>query len=455
MAGLTDLPLEIVDLILRNSKESLATLTRVYKSMHRFSQPLLYEEILIKEDHGDEAYVRIDLLLRTILERPALARLIKRIQFRTCGSRWRPMEYQLSRATIHLARSRIRQDGFPYPDMWIEEMEKGVGSVAVTVLLSQLHKLESLEMGGSFQSHLLGLMFKHVLSYAELTTTMSTFGNLKEINLNPGSASPRAGILKLDEVKSLFGLPSMQSLSFLAIDVDKLVQGGPCNQNLTSLSLHNSQIREESLTQMLAMVPNLKSLSCCLWCDPEPIVYDIHSPFLDCEILGKALEHTRLIEHLAISIKFFTSSALEVDWGGAYEEGEEWGIRGNIGSLTHMKHLKSLEIPIVVLLGWVVSEFTSKLADVLPRNLDHLLLRNDLNYFQKYEWNQEACLGVLSEYMGTLEPRSASLGKITVKLKDCAPEERWDQDAYDKMNLICREAKVLCSFDPPKVDPYR
>ena len=454
MAGLTDLPLEIVDLVLHNSKESLASLTRVSRSLHRSSQPLLYEEIVITEDCGERAYSYIDLLLQTVLERPALALLIKHIRFKNSWSRWKPAKYQFSQATINLARKIVHPDRFPDPDMWIEQMQKGVAPVAVAVLLSRLHRLETVELGRGFQCHLLGLMFEHALSHAGPTKAMSTFRHLKQIELDPGSPSPRGGILKLDEVKTLFGLPSVKGLSFLAMDMDGPFQGGPCNVNLTSLSLPNSQIREESFQQVLAMSPNLKSLKCCLWCDPEPFGHDMRSPFLDCEVLGKALEYTRFIEHLSMSVKFFTSSALEVDWGGAYEQDDEWGIKGNIGSLTHLKHLKSLEIPTIVLLGWVVSEFTPRLADILPRNMNHLLLRNDLNYFYKYQWNQEACLDLLSEYLDAPRTRLASLEKITVKLKDCDPEERWDQKAYDKLKSICEQAGVLCSFDPSKVDTY-
>ena len=456
MAELADMPMEIVQLILQYSKESLASLTRVCKSMHGFSQPLLYEEILIMGDRGEDAYVCIDLLLRTVLERPTLASLVRRIQFWSNELRRKPIAYRLSRATTNLARITILLDEFPDLDMWMEDIQKGGSSVAVALLLSQLHAIETVELGEIFQNHFLGLMFEQALSYVGSSKRMSTFRHLKQIELDPGAFSPRAGALKLDDMKSMFMLPSMQNVSFSITDMDTFSGHGLRSTTLRSLSLYNSQIREESLGQILAIVPNLKSLNCCLWHDPQPFHgHDFRSPFLDCELLGQALKHTRSIEHLSISIKFFTYTALEVDWGGAYEEGEEWGIKGNIGSLTHLKHLKSLEIPTVVLQGWVVSEFSPILADVLPRSLNHLLLRNDLNYFYKYEWNQEACLELLAEYMVALKPRSANLEKITVKLKDCAPDERWSQDAYDKLRLICGEAKVLCSFDPPTVGTIR
>lgn len=197
----------------------------------------------------------------------------------------------------------------------------------------------------------------------------------------------------------------------------------------------------------MVLVPNLKSLSCGLWCETESI--NDHSSFLDCEALGKALKHTRLLEHLVISVKFFTSSAMEVDWGGAYEKGEHWGIKGSLGSLTDLAHLKSFEVPIVVLLGWVVSSSAPQLADILPRTLRQLLLRNDLNFFYKYEWHQKACLDRLSGYLGRLGADAVSLEGITVILKDCPPEDRWDQDARRELKSLYREAGVSCTFDPP------
>ena len=447
MARLGDLPPEMLELIFSSGRENLTALMSVCKSIHRVSELLLYEEIVMMWDDCMQPASSIDLLLRSVLEQPKLALLIKHIRLRNKGNpAFKPARCQLSREVMDHAGNIVRHDRFPSPGTWTREMQKGCVPIVVAFLLSRLQKLETLELGVKYQSVYLGDMFKHALSHSDSLASISTFRQLKRVELSPEAYSPRAGILGLEETMSFLRLPSMQSLSFLALDGQGFRHSGPCNQILRTLDLHHSQIREDSLERLLAVVPNLKSFRCSLWCDPEPI--DDRSPFLDCEALGKALKHIRLIEHLAVSVKFFTSSAMEVDWGGAYEKGEHWGIKGNIGSLSELVHLKSLEVPIVVLLGWAVSYSAPQLADILPKNLRQLLLKNDLNFFYKYEWDQQACLDRLSEYL-RLQTCSASLDEITVRLRDCAPEDRWDQDAKKELRLLCGEAGVSCVFDPP------
>ncbi len=448
MAKLTEMPQEIVELILLSERKDLTAFMRICKSIHTLSEPLLYTEILITWDDCLKPKPSIELLLRTILERPNLASLIKRIRFRNgLDPAARPANHHLSQDVLDLARNSIRLDRFPSSDTWIQGMQEGSVPIIVAFLLSRLHKIETLEIGIKFQSVQLVDMFTHALSDSGASKSISRFRYLKKVKLNPEAYSPRAGILVLDEVLSLFRLPSMQSLSFLVLDGYRPSHRGPCNPMIEVLELRHSQIREETLEHLLSMVPNLKSLNCGLWCETEPI--DDHSSFLDCEALSKALKHTRLLEHLVISINFFASSAMEVDWGGAYEKGEHWGIKGSLGSLTDLAHLKSIEVPIVVLLGWVVSSSAPQLADILPRTLRQLLLRNDLNYFYKYEWDQQACLDRLSEYLGRLKTDAVSLDGITVRLRDCPPEDRWDQDGKKKLELLCSEAGVSCTFDPP------
>ncbi len=260
-------------------RKDLTAFMRICKSINTLSEPLLYTEILITWDDCLKPKPSIELLLRTLLERPNLASLIKRIRFRNgLDPAARPANHQLSQDVLDLARNSIRLDRFPSSDTWIQGMQEGSVPIIVAFLLSRLHKI--------------------------------------------------------------------------------------------------------------------------------------------------------------------------VDWGGAYEKGEHWGIKGSLGSLTDLAHLKSIEVPIVVLLGWVVSSSAPQLADILPRTLRQLLLRNDLNYFYKYEWDQQACLDRLSEYLGRLKTDAVILDGITVRLRDCPPEDRWDQDEKKKLELLCSEAGVSCTFDP-------
>ena len=448
MARLTDLPVEIVDLVLQSCRNLLTALMRVCKSIHKIAEPLLYSEILMRWDDCVQPSSSINLLLRTVLKRPQLALLIKHVRLRNSAKAvLKPANNQLAEDTIGDAWLVMCVDKFPSPDIWEQQMRSRSVPVVVAFLLSRLHRLETLELGAKFQSIFLGLMFGHALACSDPSSSISTFRHLTQVELTNEACSPKAGTLMTDQIISIFRLPSIKSMSFLALDEYGSSHMAPYNSVLRSLNLHHSQIREDTLERLLAATPNLTSLKCGFWCDPEPM--DGRSSFLNCAALGRALRHARSIEYLAISVKFFTSSAMEVDWGGAYEKGEHWGIKGSIGSLKELTHLKSLEIPIVVLLGWVATTSAPQFADVLPGQLRQLLLRNDLNFFYKYEWNQQACLDNLTNYLGSLKICGASLEEIVIRLKDCAPEDRWDQDTRNALGWLCRAVNVSCTFDPP------
>lgn len=65
---------------------------------------------------------------------------------------------------------------------------------------------------------------------------------------------------------------------------------------------------------------------------------------------------------------------------------EHWEFMGSIESLKAFKCLRRLEVPISCLLGWSLIE-SAFLHEILPTNLRHLVLRDDLAVWPDNEWS--------------------------------------------------------------------
>jgi len=111
------------------------------------------------------------------------------------------------------------------------------------------------------------------------------------------------------------------------------------------------------------------------------------------------------VEHLAISIRFVSSTALGISNGGASECGRGangdwtvlWGIKGSIGSLKNLTALKSLEIPLPLLLDWYVNQ-AKPLAELLSDSLVELRFRADLSHWGLFKWDVLAVLDLIDCY---------------------------------------------------------
>lgn len=455
MAVFNDLPPEIIELVLswrqsssyRQSREELLALSYVSRSLHKSTNPVLYKEIWI--EWGEPSLYG---LFGSLLKRPQLASYVGIIRFISPGrTQYRrdptwDHDAWLEEEVLQLGRDFVLTAQLPRPKEWVRDLEQGRYLAIVALLIAQLHKVKYLQIEERFLSNHLGAMFDHALSPRVPTIAgISSFQCLERVVYGPEQRYTMPNMISIDSMTSLFRLPSIHSLSASVVDTDSFFSHEPLKSKMTALDLH-SHIREETLKQLLAMTPNLKSLKCGLWIDAEP--HDNHSSFLDCKALGGALKQVRCLEHLTVSVKFFATVAMEVDSGGAKENGEHWGISGSVGPLTRFTQLESLEVPFVVLLGWVTSPTGPRLADILPPNLRRLLLSNDLNFFHKYEWDQESCRYQLSEYLDEFKAHTPKLEELTVTLKDCAPDERWDDDTRHELELLCQRVGILCIIEP-------
>ncbi|KAI9879070.1 MAG: hypothetical protein M1830_009711, partial [Pleopsidium flavum] len=462
MATIANLPLELVQLILSyTQRKDLVILSCVCKSLQRLMVPLLYQEVRWTWDTAAGRNPPIHLLLRSILERPTLASYIEHIEFR--GSQppsvWtREDHMELKADEWKLVTDVICAAQLPSEELWIRELKKGNADAFVALLISQLANLQSLELGFEFQkdSRFVGIMLKQMLFSSSPTAMLSSFSRLQRVACCTDFATGEHACtdceyngrfwpipIDFDQILALFYLPSIQSITVFMPDPDDFAWPSerPYTSTLTSLVLHHSEAKEETLEQLLSVTPHLKTLEYNFWCEVEPAIHK--SQYLTCDKLSRALEHIRAtIEHLVISVCFFS--------GVIWEVVPPCGIKGDIGSLRRFEALHSLEVPLVVLLGWSSSS-TIRLADILPKNMRQLCIRDDLTYFWNWEWTERACLDRMLAYLVDWRTHAPNLDRIALRLES---DEELPEEPRRELGAMCERAGVVCDITKLRLDLY-
>ncbi|KAI9877136.1 MAG: hypothetical protein M1830_004711 [Pleopsidium flavum] len=454
----THLPVELWDLILHHvAQKDLATLNSVCETLHILTEPLLYAEIRWTEGEPSEVSQRsprIHLLLRSILNRPELAFHIKHAHFRSyfvfmhweqpnlipslwqddgVGSGFTPKEMATAEGLIERAKLCPKKE-------WREELQRGASDVIIAILLSQLSKLERLDLevpGQTDERPLVGSIFRQALTSAPSALGLPRFESLKAVDVSVDGRNIYCFHPKIDfdtQVASLFDLPAVESLTISWLAPEPPIWPGrqPITPTLTTLIFKNSRLDENILGQLLAATPNLKRLEC-------PLAYDVEiDEYCRCAKLRSALEQIETtIESLTISVKFWSSGEKDETWG-LYP-----GVVGSIGSMKEYTRLKHLEMPLVVLLGWY-PDYAPWLWDVLPEQLETICCRDDMTIFETYKWSREEMLEEFTDYLSG----ASVLKEFTLSLR----EARWGERYDSELRQVCEAAGVACrivAIKPP------
>ncbi len=449
MATFANLPVEMVQSTLFHTRrKDLLTLLYVCKSLRRLTLPLLYQEIRWTSDTSSGRNPPILLLLRSILERPKLASYVEHIEFQ--GSKppsvWTNEDHpDLTADELKLAIDVICTSQLPSEKLWIQELENGNADAFVALLLLQLSNLQSFARGFDFQrdSKFVGTMLKHTLFSSPPAAVLSSFRVLQRIEYSADMDITVHDVpsftVDFDQIVPLFYLPSIQSINMVMPDPDVFTwpSARPCTSTLTMLVLRFSHVKEEALEQLLSVTPSLRTLRYDFDCDVEPP--NDKSCHFDGAKLSCALEHVKAtIEDLAISVHFYSIVAIEVENGSEY-----WGIRGNLDSLRHFQILQSLEVPLIVLLGWSSSSKV-RLADVLPQQIRQLCIKDDMADFCNYEWTVRAGLDRIHDYLEDWRSHAPNLECVTLTLR--ASGVRWGEKPQRELRTMCERAGVACDI---------
>ena len=120
---------------------------------------------------------------------------------------------------------------------------------------------------------------------------------------------------------------------------------------------------------------------------------NIRKVYLDCTKLGHALQSVKLsLEILVIDIVFLSSTAFQD------HRLSDWGTTGDLGLLNNYAKLKTLDVPLMVLLGWAPHPEV-RLASVLPSGLHHLRCTNYMAGLGDWKWTDEAVMAQFQDYL--------------------------------------------------------
>ena len=438
MASFLYLPPELSQaiLVLLDTRER-SRLSRSSKSFHKALVPQLYCSIDWNWKQPPFRQPPLYLFLRSILENSALGNYIEEICLES-SPRAKPstiwsME-EASQTTGYnsgLVLRAIQATGLPSPSSWIQAVKDGVTDACVALLLSQAPYLKSLRLGYEFQvmSVFTGAILKH--SLVPPGGCPRRFPRLRHVEccIEEGLRSRgiwyltytrgRSQLEILDSIDinlllSFFYLENIEDLTLFMPEPLSFSWPGrpPTASNLTSLTLHHSEAKEETLESVLATTPQLSTLNYNLKVDIDGFPKN-KSTFVTSNKIGRALQSVAsTLERLNISVGFFTRSGGDVFACHYPGHPTGWGIKNSIGSLKNFTYLQELDITTGVLLGFDIQS-APPLAAILPKSLCHVTLRDEVACLRTNPWSDKQLLSVLRDFLPMWKETTPDLQSFT------------------------------------------
>ena len=183
-----------------------------------------------------------------------------------------------------------------------------------------------------------------------------------------------------------------------------------CLGNLQSITLRQSFMDPEALEKTLEAAPGLRTLRYDMLCDIDTDrryrFLERPHPVVDARKLGAALRASQHSLHcLHVRLTWLDTGHCNIRDGNIPDliTSLNWGLLGSLGSLDSFRQLKTIELPIVLLLGFTDNQFLN-LADLLPQSLQQLHLHDDLVKWERCPWTPQK---ILAQIGGLLEQGEA------------------------------------------------
>ncbi|PVH81710.1 hypothetical protein DL98DRAFT_531047 [Cadophora sp. DSE1049] len=334
---------------------------------------------------------RVHLFLRSVLNRPYLASLVKSLQFMApltpsgdadeClpfwGSKTLPPQSGFSQVEMAAALSLVEDLKLVSRQEWRSGFRQGRCDVVLALLLSRLSEIESLEIRlRSFSEGppMIGHMIYHVLSPKD-NPRLPSFRALKSVSASVDHFDEDCASFPPDQmsylydfnrdVAPLFQLPYVEKLSLDWVEpITMPLRNQPVCSALTTLLLREGNISAEFLQKLLRSTPKLKTLEF----DVLSRMYEtrdgqdlIVSRPLSAKTLGSALNQVcSTLERLVVGFSTYGGN----DSDDRLQENDF--IAGKVGRMKQFGKLRHLEMPIHLLIRPGLSH---RLEDVLPDQL--------------------------------------------------------------------------------------
>ena len=396
---------------------------------------------------------KLFLLIRTVLSHPKRTYHIRHVHFLSdqkvdSTESWEPpmcatdctKDIVSFKDIMQWATGIIKHAKFPDAPIWIQELEDGNPYAYVSVLLSQLHNLRSLHLDYSFvwQSGFPGLMLHHAL-FSQESTSLSRFNFLTDVDY--GGNVRRAAIV--DDVNEnlveegyplcnprqflpWFHLPSLRSLSLWARTRKILdtAERRPDLSQLRHLALVRATLQEDQLPELLSLCSSLEVLHLGMaykW--RREIALQNGSAII------QALKSVSWnITNLSFGLEYYPPN---IFWSWV-QFGEEDLSIPFYGILNEFPHLRYVEFPIELLVGWSTKPW-SNLRSVLPKTVEKICLRGDYEPLMHEGWHERSILDLIANNVVNRRVDFPGLKHIVI--------HKW-RPLYEKRTLAKKRAEV-------------
>ncbi|KAF2808733.1 uncharacterized protein BDZ99DRAFT_521231 [Mytilinidion resinicola] len=470
------IPVEIVYSILDllPSQSDLACLCRVSKEFHSVVSPRLYQNPAVRyTKYTNARNAPVWTFLRTVIRRSELGARVKKAHFDNFDCDWD--ESRKGKETpdidgndLELIRNLIIWAKLPNPQEWIQAVKDGDPDALVAMALCRLSKIEILEVSflrsRSKQRTFIGRMFEALQAIRSSTACFPHLLRIREISNLPEYFTP------LQDGFWLFGVPDLQKIETKVREVSEwytlhveqtLVNPDPdyvlspfrwpqSNMEvptITTLILRQSHLSVPGMRQLLAALPNLQELEYDFWGvgnlnyeAPDELKYPcwlIFGCLPDHELnFGDGFEP--LQDHLQVLRMSATVN------GGEYVYGDPpYAVGSSVPALNHFKALKTLAIPLAILLGWNKST-NDKLSRILPPNLEDLEITDTFCGSVSYQWEPHQVLPRICDYL--MSGAAKNLKRLILG-RHLNSYGAWENDVFDPVQQLCEELGISFIYD--------
>lgn len=519
MACFEDLPVELmVAVILDIPLRDLSNLSKTSKRIRVVSLPALFRKIDFQWNSGAPLGPPVTALLRSILDNPELGKYIKEMNLRA-------IDYRGFQAPGFNGDILLPTHTHRIPAAAWETFEKALQTcpceekgecddpttregnlnAGIGVLISYCTRVESLNIDIELLMHnyRLPAMLRSTL-YHSLGPwgKQSWFGKLIQVTITYTDAQHRSHIELKRNMKRyarnlpvptqtflhLFYLPSLEILDVMFFPDISFSEGiqpdtlrhtvwpfpqAPMAFHLTTLQLRRSSALPATLKLLLAATPRLNSLHYDLFIATDQTPVCLHT-------LRQALQRThRTLKSLAIRIEVHGDPDNDQDDDPISQiETSSIACVNTLGSLREFQALSSLEISFAVIYGQAEPDDAHPLAELLPPNLEHLVIVDDLwGRAGAWSWNNVHVLQTLRLFLagqsldGEVPRDASSLGdrdldwntrmepqwrRATPKLSELVldfEQRAWAEDGFlhraserEALERVCEAEGISCDI---------
>ncbi|KAJ5084251.1 hypothetical protein NUU61_008830 [Penicillium alfredii] len=414
---------------------SSRSLLFVSKSSSSFIEPFLFRKIAW--DWKPIPFRRVLLLFRAILQKPERASQIRHLSLvsheeEEARDDWKPPSCQTDckkeiasfQDVLHHAQVIVESSGFPDTNTWALALKRGNPYAFVSILLSQLHNLHSLQLDFSFvwQSGFPGLMLRHALLSSSSKSSLSRFNSLTDVDYGANVPCDQQSFgypeiyqdrgypqCNPEQFPAWFYLPSLRSLKIWLQTKQgvELPDRTPDLSRLQRLILARTTIQEAQVPKVLSLAPHLETLHLGM-----AYRWGKETALQDGSFIIQGLESLReSLKNLSFGIEYFPPTMC----GNVWLNAEEARLSSPFyGLLKHFHSLHSVEMPANLLAGWA-TEPSVDLTLGLPATVEQLCLRADYHTIDEEGWHEDCLLDLVTQNAARLRPHMPGLKRLSVR----------------------------------------